>query len=241
MRTVTTSIGIINLLGEEILKINHCILKPKAAGEEGKIYHYQNSAIKIYHDFPRKSVISSEFILFLSKLKTNRIVLPSEPLVDKDTGKTLGYIMPFISGNQEEIFTYHKGKLIKEMELLKSDLTVLGENHVVIGDLRFSNFLSNKDGIYLLDAGDYYHSYTLSNTTSNNIANFNNYIVDDFLYYQLKQLENYDTCKRIQGLYRKERYNVRTNYSFVGDYFEEKMEEEETLVDYAKRLIKSNN
>ncbi len=197
-------------------------------GEEGRVFRDNDLAVKIYHDFPNKEVLSEKDIKKIRKVDTSRIILPIE-VIKND--KTRGYTMPYVDGDNESIYSMEKDILVEELYKLREDLKKLGNKNIMISDLRDSNYLSTHENIYLIDSGDY--MITNMDCSDLNIMAFNDFFMQDILGIYLfeeakadKALDIYDNVKR--GMEDFEGDLV----SYVDDNFNGSIEEE------VKRLIR---
>lgn len=228
--------------GNEIIVINKLALYNQQQmeyineGEEGITYRYQENAIKIYHETPRKKVANKKILKHLQEQEIKRIIRPIE-LLSEENRECSGYIAPYINGNNEEIYHYSKNKLLEEITTVTEDLKILGNQGIAIGDLRSSNYLSNQSGVYLLDFGDYYESK--ENTTSINNRTFELFFLYSIIYEKLKKIGKKEAMSddKVLGVYRKLRYQVISQEQSLLPYLEENMYPHETLAIYTKRLI----
>lgn len=208
-------------------------------GEEGSVYRYQDKAIKIYHEYPRKSVVSPNVLKKLKTIDTKRILMPIDILMESPN-KNQGYVTQFIEGNKDAVYNYPKDKLLEELSYLDCDFATLGKESIAIGDLRETNYLSNKIGFFLFDYGDYYQMPRNIDTTSINVKQFQTFFLYNLVNSKLKQesrklkLSN----QQVIGIYRKTRYEVIHQKKGLVDYLEKNMQNEENLNAYVKRLMR---
>ena len=243
MRKVISENGLVFTITKQGAFCNNTPMEYIDEGEEGIVYRYQDKAIKIYHEQPRKRVISSSLLEKLKTIDTNRINLPIEILSAEESKKDEGYITQFLEGNKEDIYFYEKQKLLEELMYLDSDFKRLGKESIVIGDLRLSNYISNKIGLYLLDFGDYYKSSMKTDTTNMNKKEFQTFFLYNLVGTRLTeegQKQNLPD-QIITSVYRKERYELTHHKDGLIDYLEKNMQEEENLNHYVKRLIRTKN
>ncbi len=197
-------------------------------GEEGRVFRDKDLAVKVYHEFPNKEVLSEKEINKMKDIETKRIVLPKE-VIKND--KTRGYTMEFIKGDNESIYTMNKETLVDELNKLREDLEKLGKKKIMISDLRDSNFLSTNDRFYLIDSGDY--MITNTDCSDLNISTFNDFFLQDILGIYLfeeatadKALDAYDNVKKGMDSFEGDLA------SYVDDNFNGSIEEE------VKRLVR---
>ncbi len=197
-------------------------------GEEGRVYRDGDTAVKIYHKCPNKDVLDDEEIRQLSDIDTQRVVLPDEAV---NGDKVRGYTMPYIEGDSESIFDMNKDVLVSELGLLEDDLKLLGEEKVLIGDLRESNYLSTEDYFYLIDSGDY--QVIDSKCSKANLEMFYEFFIQDV--FGLYLLDSGDMSKvfTIYSNIKKDFYNYNGGLAeYVNDTFSGSIHEE------VKKLVK---
>ena len=219
MRKIVSENNLVFIITDQGLFYNNIPLEYIDKGEEGSVYRYQDKAIKIYHDYPRKTTASLELLKLLKTMDTKRILMPIDILMESST-KAKGYITPFIEGNKDIVYKYLKDKLLEELSLLEDDFATLGKESIAIGDLRESNYLSNETGFFLFDYGDYYQKPRKIDTTNTQEAS------------KLK-LSN----QQVMSIYRKTRYEIIHHRQGLVDYLDKNMQKEENLNNYVKRLI----
>ena len=240
MRKIISEDGLVLSITEQDVLCNEEKIEYIDKGEEGIVYRYQDKAIKIYHNQPKKIVISLKLLEELKKIDLKRIINPIEILFAEDNLEYIGYITKYINGDKDSIYEYKKEKLLKELDYINEDLERLGKENIIIGDLRYSNYLSNITGMYLLDFGDYDKSIGNVNGININKREFEHFFFYDLLFTRLKQvgLKEKTPYEKILGSYRKERYRFNHDNKELSMYLDENMNEEENLNNYAKRLIK---
>ena len=155
MRKIVSENNLVFIITDQGLFYNNIPLEYLDKGEEGSVYRYQDKAIKIYHDYPRKTTASLDLLKVLKTIDTKRILMPIDILMES-SNKAKGYITLFIEGNKDIVYNYPKDKLLEELSFLDDDFATLGKESIAIGDLRESNYLSNETGFFLFDYGDYY-------------------------------------------------------------------------------------
>ena len=197
-------------------------------GLEGRVYRDGNTAVKIYHNYPEKNVLKRREIEKLSEVETERIILPDEAILGEGTR---GYTMPFVDGDSDCIFDMDKDVLVREIDLIEDDLKVLGDEQVLIGDLRDSNYLSNSDNFYLIDSGDY--EFVDCKCVESNLFAFHSFFLEDL--FGLYLLDYGDISKGLESLNKIKNgfYNYNGGLAeYVDDYFSGSISEE------VKKLVK---
>ena len=107
MRKIVSENNLVFIITDQGLFYNNIPLEYIDKGEEGSVYRYQDKAIKIYHDYPRKTTASLELLKVLKTINTQRILMPIDILMET-SNKAKGYITPFIEGNKDIVYNYVK-------------------------------------------------------------------------------------------------------------------------------------
>lgn len=210
-----------------------CNVEKIGEGREGNVYKINpNTCIKLYHKNPEKRVIDLGMTRKLSYIDTSRVILPDRPEFD-DGHNFRGYRMPLVEEDGISLYDYDKDKLVSEFDQIKTDLVTLGEEGIEVGDIRDSNTITNKDGFYLIDCGDYLEKDCYTGAT--NIGYFNHYIIHDFLLYGF--FDEFCDEKIIMDGYDSFVRSAQC-YDFVGDYFKEHMKDNETLGNFVSRKVR---
>ena len=154
-------------------------------GMEGTIYKYGDRALKIYEEFPRKSRLEENEALELSKISTNRILLPRELIYD-DKDKFVGYSTLYIdSYGLGNISKMSIDSFIDEVNILYRDISILSRNNVDVDDYTLYNTLYN-GGIYLVDPGSYQIVDNDERLFKDNRYRFNEFLVELLLPHSIK-------------------------------------------------------
>lgn len=148
-----------------------------SSGYEADVYKFDNKVLKIYKEICLKYRLDESGVDYLSKIHTNRVLLPQEVVYDENR-EFLGYTMKYIEPiSKEEISNIKMDKVIKELFFIKRDLLLLKEKNVFIDDLCDSNFIFN-NGIYFVDPG----SFEINKKVSKEYVEImNREIMQDFL------------------------------------------------------------
>lgn len=239
MRKIVSENNLVFIITDQGLFYNNIPLEYIDKGEEGSVYRYQDKAIKIYHDYPRKTTANLELLKVLKTIDTKRILMPIDILMESST-KAKGYITPFIEGNKDIVYNYPKDKLLEELSFLDDDFSTLGKESITIGDLRESNYLSNETGFFLFDYGDYYQKPRKIDTTSTNVEEFQIFFLYNLVSPKLKQEASKLKLseQKVMSIYRKTRYEITHHRQGLVDYLAKNMNNEENLNNYVKRLIR---
>ena len=65
-------------------------------GTEATCYKMGDTVLKIHHDYPNRDILSEDNCKRLSRIETDRILLPKDIVYDED-GKYLGYTVKYIN------------------------------------------------------------------------------------------------------------------------------------------------
>ena len=86
------------LVGDEILNLSYINLAKMYLGRgcEAKVYKYKDEALKIYRPHCIKLRLEEDRALELTRIDTERILLPRKLIYDCDTGTFIGYTTRFI-------------------------------------------------------------------------------------------------------------------------------------------------
>lgn len=199
-------------------------------GTEVIVYKYNDLALKIYKDYCRKQRLDLDTAKELSKIETNRILLPKN-IIYNDNGKFIGYTTDFINScSIDSISNMGIKDFIDELDLLYADTDNLSGLGVSMEDLYVMNMIY--DGrIILHDPGSY------------------NFVAADnrrFLKSENLELLNgefiYNLIPRVVKLSSKEKKNFDRYVSYCDDYITDLMRcdviENETVKTFFKRITK---
>ena len=193
-------------------------------GCEGIVYKYAGKVLKLYHDYPKKGVLSFQNCEYMTKLNTERVLLPNQSVTDKHHFMRGYTIFPYIN---DEIDIYEiTGKIfLQERELIQLELIYLGENFISVDDFCLNNFKFS-DKFYLLDPGSYQVQWNMMTKDIEQnmiyLANMNVETFDTFLYEKIflnrirqyiNNLEFYrDFLTEFQSNYRASGYGSKMDY-----------------------------
>lgn len=144
-------------VGDELLEFSDEELKLMyvSKGREAVVYRHKNEALKIYKKVFRKQGLSEESAQELSKIKTQRFLMPKRMIYNYETGEFSGYSLEFIpNASRKRIPRIRKEHFVEELDIIDRDLRVLANNGVKIGDLHIGNVLYN-DNFYICDPGSF--------------------------------------------------------------------------------------
>ena len=201
------------------------------SGVDGKVYRYQDKAIKLYHDESVKDHLTNYQIDILSTFSTTHLILPLERL--KNGNDNLGYNMKYINlENHQNILTINKKIIIDELQELEEELSLIGEKNFLLND-KLSNNLFYSDKLYLLDP-DSLTYIPKANLSKRNLEVFTWYFIRDVIF----QLNDEITKEEQRSLIRKLNflYN-KSNYSTLSSFLEKSMNFE-TLEEIRQNFIK---
>jgi len=95
-------------------------------GYEVEAYQINDKVVKFFHKYPKKKIIiTKESVEKMKKIKTKRILLPTDALLDKKRN-IRGYQMDYIEDlDMDSYFGLDKDQLVEEHKSLKNDRTML--------------------------------------------------------------------------------------------------------------------
>lgn len=159
-------------------------------GYEVEAYQINDKVVKFFHKYPKKKIIiTKESVEKMKKIKTKRILLPTDALLDKKRN-IRGYQMDYIEDlDMDSYFGLDKDQLVEEHKSLKNDIELLSDNKVQLGDLNHANTVYN-NGLYLIDPGSYFID---SSVDENQAYGINIDILNEFLIYEV--IKNYHLVK----------------------------------------------
>ena len=189
-------------------------------------YRFNDEIFKIYKKFPDKYTLSLEDVEKLSKIHTERILMPKKPIFDEK--------FKFCGHTEKAIDAYHKenlkrmnmGKFIEELFLLKKDLLTLNYEQVEICDLNYENYIYS-DGIYIIDPGSY---KILSSRHFSEILNqvrLNEFVINDILL-------------RITKLSSAQKEKIIKHFpigEYISDVLEYDIDPTQTVLKYIKSIV----
>ena len=198
-------------------------------GKESCVYKFGNEALKIYRptcDKNRLNESSADILSHYSSIM-KRILLPKR-LVYDDGYNFCGYTTDFIyRASTENLPKMKMEKFLSEINLLKEDVTFLGENGISVDDLFIGNTIYNGD-IYLIDPGSYQkNSNGDYGLVRNNLDMLNDLIIDSF-FGMVKM-----TKKQKEHI-----FDIMMDYRYVGDFILETADSNENMRQYVKRVIR---
>lgn len=160
-------------------------------GYESRVLFVNGKAFKIYRDYMLdKNNLGEKECLFLSKIKTNKIILPESPIYNEEK-KYCGYTSKALwKGETKDLFYTSTLNFIENVKELYEDAKIMTENNVMLDDLREENIVITEDGkFYIIDPG-YFVCYSLKpeQEKPKNLEEINNKFVRDVVLIVLKQL-----------------------------------------------------
>ena len=200
-----------------------------SSGYESDVYKIDDKVFKFYKEICLKYRLNEEMVNYLSKIKTNRILLPQDIIYD-EYNNFFGYTMKYIKPNiKDEIGNIKIEKLLKELLCIKKDLILLKDNNIFIDDLCDSNFIFN-NGIYLIDPG----SFELDkNKSKDYIEIINMEMMQDFIIryilFRYKKL-SYKEKNELNKYFPLDKYMYDSIKSDI-------INKKETIYEYSNRII----
>lgn len=149
-------------------------------GTEAEVYKFGNSVLKVYKPFCSKYRLSENDADTLTKINTQRILLPRELLRDPDTLEFKGYSTPFIKAcSRSALLNLKMEQFLGELEVLEDDMELLAIHGVDVADFILENMIY--DGkIYFCDPGSYIINLKTRSgyIHQNNICELNNFVLN---------------------------------------------------------------
>lgn len=207
-------------------------------GYEVDAYQIKDKAVKFFLRHPKKKIIiTKESVEKMKKIKTKRILLPTDALLDKKR-KIRGYQMDYVKDlGIDSYFDLEKDKLVEEHKLLKDDIELLSDNKILLGDMSHENTVYH-NGIYLIDPGGYQID---SNIDINQAYGINMYLFNKYLIYEIIKnycLVRYDNFSEYESYAFCREVNKEYSNSNKGDVLEFLSEtKDNTLGEFADKRV----
>lgn len=232
-------------------------------GTEGRVYNYNDFALKVHWNKvnPRYCLDEKTAKLLLT-IDTQRILLPRNTIYVKNKNDKYlykGYATKYINNIKplKDITTINSLKLLEELELLYEDCNILTQNNIILYDLDYEENILYNGEIYFVDPGKYltyeYDDLGIINIkTLNSALSFhifflqNNY---EFMKHNTKEIINeylgdfdeseYDKVdKIIKKIYTQDYQKFKKKYNKYYDYILDIIYKYETINKYKAKLIK---
>jgi len=196
-------------------------------GMEGTIYRLGEDALKIYGKYPGKDRLNEEDAKRLSKINTNRFLLPKEFIYD-DENNFIGYSTQFV-----EDYNFKNARYLSmedfcdELNILYDELELLNDKLVDVEDFTLYNVIYNGE-IYIVDPGSYRFVKDMGFLHADNKHKLNEFVVWYLLPY-------------ITDLSRHKKTNLRRNidvYDDIVDFMKYESLENESVNDFVKRITR---
>ena len=114
--------------------------------------------LKIHHPIPLKSVLDEDTAVKLTKLNTQRVLLPgkeNDSLLFDGDGNFVAYKSKYVKNLRiRNLLNLDSQRLKEEATLLKEDVLTLSNANILMDDLLFQNFVFHY-GMYLVDVGSF--------------------------------------------------------------------------------------
>lgn len=198
-------------------------------GTEAICYRLGDFVLKIHHDYHVSDVLSEDNCKRLSRISTNRLLLPKDVVYDED-GNYLGYTIKYIKSEEPRIKNLKVGNLIDEFYILEKEVKQLDEEYVLLDDLNYLNTIFS-NGFYLCDPGKY--SFVDDFEKRRFLSYFNRETIN---YYEIKEL-----IFRLFKFSNREKIRLLDTLFGYGEYVSEIIDDigynpEENAKTYFKRL-----
>lgn len=147
-------------------------------GNEGVVYKFGDYALKLYYDNPKKDILDTDTINYLSTIETDRILLPIDGIYSEE-GNLLGYLTEYHNAHRlKSIKNMDISTFIDEVEKIENDALYLEERRVDIDDLYRENIVFD-GSINLVDPGSYIIN---DNPYMHNSEKVEEFILDEIIY-----------------------------------------------------------
>lgn len=204
-------------------------------GTTSDVYLINNKAYKLYRLPFCSENITKEMITTMKSLKTKRIVLVEDAILNK-RHVVIGTISPYIKDlGRNNLLALSKEKFIDEVKFLEEDCLILADKNIKVVDLFLRNFVFN-DGMYFIDVGKFRFLDLASDIVSSiNKDEFREFFIDRFL---IPLVATYTKDKALSSSKIKEDFygNLRKSISLI-----ETLKEDFTEENLEKYLIKRAN
>ena len=219
------------LLGDKLLEFTDLELDYMYLdeGNESVVFKYGNDALKIYKEFCHKERLAEEDALRLSCISTERILMPKEIIRDADTGKFIGYSVPYIEKYPSSAIARMKMRdFLRELDVICSDIDTLSNAHVDIEDLHVDNILYN-GSFFIGDPGSFEFR---RETPSNRIYQSNIYSLSRFVINEVFGIVKLSKPKK------KVLDSMFVDDYYIGEQIREAAKSTDTVSAYVKRMTK---
>lgn len=193
--------------------INGTKLNLLGSGVDGKVYKYEDKAIKLYHDdYQIKGHLNIEQIEILCSIITKNIILPKERL--GSNLNNFGYVMNYIDlDTKKDILLEDIYKLTKEIKTLEEELILIGKNHFLLDDFKVENFVFN-DNLYLLDPDSFIFDKKVD-FSKKNLELFVWYFIRDIIFSlnnDINKKERIIFLRKMHYLYKNSEYYLFSDF-----------------------------
>ena len=128
--------------------------------DEGLVFGYDNSVIKIYDDKPNKTTLTEDMVRQMANVKTKRILMPTNPIYIKENSEKIykgfarfGFIKKCIP--LSAMWETLGENLEAEGKLIEQDVQTLTANNIKINDLTGIGNLLYNGSLYFCDPGSF--------------------------------------------------------------------------------------
>lgn len=202
--------------GRGIIIPNINSLKRLGAGHDGRVYKFEDKALKIvkYDQETRekKGLMTLEKILyFIEKCHMRRMTNPKEILNYTD-GQFSGYSMKYVETTSKSFFEFQCKELLECVLELQADFEILNQINVAAKDINSGSYILSNDLLHLCDLDKYeikphYQAVAINRTALN-------YAIYHFLYLCYRSLFN-DEIEKLERKILSEIIKVNSNRNNV--------------------------
>lgn len=217
-------------------------------GLEGKVYSYQNNALKLYHTGPyayktEKRKLDLASCRYLKHICTNCFNLPKEEVLNKKH-HLVGYISDLVQ-DEQDIYQCSCSVFLEECAHLKEDIFTLASTFVEIDDIGLQNVIFNGK-INVIDPGSFSIHFGLleKGEYPSNLEGINMERINSFIRREILQTRCSDLLPKDRE-YAKFFTQFRNDFClhldepvFIGERLEQLMHPNDTVEEFIATYVK---
>ena len=198
------------------------------SGDEGFVFKEGDRVLKIHNPIPLKSVLDEDTAVKLTKLNTQRVLLPgkeNDSLLFDGDGNFVAYKSKYVKNLRiRNLLNLDSQRLKEEATLLKEDVLMLSNANILMDDLLFQNFVFHY-GIYLVDVGSFRFIFDdVLSIYQQNMKELDRGLME-IMYYADRVLES-DSWASIRKISQIYSYYLDSGYMNVVDFMNEEIKED---------------
>lgn len=225
----------------ELIDIN--TKKEFGHGSEGITYLNDDCIYKIYYPSALDEGYGNKYYChsYLLNIHTNQFFLPQNLIFDLNDNY-VGYTSKLAKGNQSKktgITIMPSEEFINNLKRLEEDIRILSDNNVTLADVSMMNYIYDDINhiMQIIDPGRYKHfnKSIIGNLYKVNMNQYD-YLLNLLLYFDFIQYKPIGTKRKSQLL--KDYIKEDKKDLLYSEYFENKLSNFDTPLDYVKTLGK---